>query len=43
MTGLDIAITYFYNSAGGADFFGVIFAVPVIFAIIYSIIRPLNK
>ena len=43
MTGLDIAINAFYNFVGGADFFGLLFSVPVIFAIIYSMIRPFNK
>lgn len=43
MTGLDYSLTMFYNLAGGSDFFGVLFAGPVIFAIIYSMVRPFNK
>jgi hypothetical protein len=42
MTPLDISINSFFTQAGGTDFIGLLFAIPVIFAIVYSIVRPFN-
>jgi len=42
MTFLDQAVNIFFSNAGGTDFMGVLFAVPVIVIIISAIIRPFN-
>jgi hypothetical protein len=40
MTFLDTAVNVFFTNAGGLDFLGTIFAIPLIFAIVASMIRP---
>ena len=42
MTELDIAVNTFYNAVGGQNFFATLFAIPVIFAIFYAIIKPFD-
>ena len=42
MTFLDQAVNIFFSNAGGVDFLGTIFAVPVIIAIFLAILRPFD-
>lgn len=42
MTFLDISVNTFFSNAGGLNFLGTIFAIPIIIAIIVSILRPFN-
>jgi len=42
MTFLDMAVNNFFANAGGVDFLGVLFSIPVIFGIMSSIIRPFD-
>jgi hypothetical protein len=42
MTPLDIAVNSFFTSAGGVDFLGTFFAIPIIFAIIFAMIKPFD-
>lgn len=42
MTFLDTAVNTFFSNAGGLDFLGTLFAIPVIVAIISAMLRPFN-
>jgi hypothetical protein len=42
MTLLDQAVNIFFTNAGGVDFLGTLFAIPVIFAIFLALIRPFD-
>ena len=42
VTFLDTAVNTFFSNAGGLQFLGTIFALPIVFAIFISIIRPFN-
>lgn len=42
-TFLDTAVNTFFSNAGGVDFIGTMFAIPVIFYIIASMLRPFNS
>jgi hypothetical protein len=42
MTPLDIAVNSFFSNAGGVDFLGTIFAIPVVIVIIVFILRSFN-
>ena len=42
MTFLDTAINTFFSNAGGVDFLGLLFAVPIIIVIIAIVLRPFN-
>jgi hypothetical protein len=39
---LSQAVNIFFTSAGGLDFLGTLFAIPVIIAIFASLIRPFD-
>lgn len=41
-TFLDIAVNTFFTNAGGINFLGTIFALPVIAIILITILRPFN-
>ena len=42
MTFLDTAVNTFFSNAGGVDFLGTLFAIPIIAIIIITILRPFN-
>ena len=41
-TFLDTAVNTFFSNAGGIDFLGSLFALPVIVIIFISLLRPFN-
>jgi hypothetical protein len=41
-TFLDTAVNTFFTNAGGVNFLGTLFALPVIVIIIITILRPFN-
>jgi hypothetical protein len=42
MTFLDQAVNIFFTSAGGVDFLGTLFAVPIIITIFISLLHPFD-
>ena len=42
MTFLDTAVNTFFSNAGGVDFIGLLFSIPIIVFIISSLLRPFN-